>query len=55
MLKEYKATNHVKSDFLTHSSKNEKVTVLDKEKREFKTVERPVIRLNSKYRGGLNG
>ena len=56
MLKEFREGNAVRQGALLNA-KNEKALVVDKlnPKNELKMVERPVVRLASKYRGGLNG
>ena len=55
MLKEFREGNAVRQGALLNA-KNEKALVVDKlNPNELKMIERPVVRLASKYRGGLNG
>jgi len=55
MLKEFREGNAVRQGTLLNA-KNEKALVVDRiNPNELKMIERPVVRLASKYRGGLNG
>ena len=55
MLKEFREGNAVRQGALLNA-KNEKALVIDRiNPNELKMIERPVVRLASKYRGGLNG
>ena len=55
MLKEFREGNAVRQGALLNA-KNEKALVVDRlNPNELKMIERPVVRLASKYRGGLNG